>query len=93
MSKIMKTNGFSYIEILVGLGIWLTLLTIIIQFNSQYRSAYCHYVKLAEENNNITNLLENNLATSFEQASGHLLAPDLKSVMLTPQLELYKHDE
>ncbi len=89
----MQKQGFSYVEILVSIGIWLTLLMVIFQFNSHYQLAHHQYLKLVEDNHSIANLLENNLATSFEESSGQLLSPDLKTISLTPTLELYKYDE
>jgi len=89
----MQKQGFSYVEILVSIGIWLTLLMVIFQFSSQYQLAHRQYLKLAEANYSIANLLENNLATSFEESSGQLLSPALKIISLTPTLELYKYDE
>ena len=89
----MNKKGFSYIEILVSLGIWLALLAVLFQFNSQYRQAYRHYLRLTADNMASSDLLERTMAISFQETPGQLIAPGLKSVQITPEILIYKYAE
>ena len=89
----MKLNGFSLVELLVSIGIWLTLLTVIFQFNSQYRQAYRNYLRLTSDNMACSDLLEKTVAMSFQEAQGQQIAPGLKSVPINQEISLYKYAE